>query len=107
MKNIPSIIYLQIGELTEPGDSFSELTGVTWCETNTFDTDLVYIRREEAKKKRKASEMKAYNSGKKVGYSNAVSKLKDLVMSKYKSTKPVTEEDILQLLKELENDNNT
>jgi len=55
MKNIPKIIYLQIGEVLEPDnftDDFSELVGVSWCDERINENDLVYklVEVEEIKK---------------------------------------------------------
>lgn len=49
MKNIPKIIYLQIGDDCE-SDDFNELrclpgeqNEITWCEDRINDTDIKYI----------------------------------------------------------------
>lgn len=41
MKNIPKKIFLNVGD--DPGDDFSELKEVTWCDTHQFDDDIEYI----------------------------------------------------------------
>ena len=41
-KNIPKVIYLQIGEDCEKKD-FSDLEGITWCEDRINKNDIRYI----------------------------------------------------------------
>ena len=41
-KNIPKVIYLQIGEDCEEKD-FSDLEGITWCEDRINKNDIRYI----------------------------------------------------------------
>jgi hypothetical protein len=44
MKNIPSKIFLQIGEDVDNQDDFRDLEEVTWCEDMILDTDIEYTR---------------------------------------------------------------
>lgn len=44
MKNIPSKIFLQVGEDVDNQDDFRDLGEVTWCEDMIFDTDIEYTR---------------------------------------------------------------
>ena len=42
MKNIPEIIYLQIGEEFDVETEFNELAGVTFCTERIFENDIKY-----------------------------------------------------------------
>lgn len=47
MKNIPNIIYLNLGdddELIELIDNFTDLEEVTWCADKIYKGDIKYIR---------------------------------------------------------------
>lgn len=79
MKNIPGIIYLQVGEFIDDQTDFSDLEEVTWCDTNQFDTDIVYLRSEAAELRRKELEQKAYTTGKNVGELRAYKEVLKLI----------------------------
>lgn len=51
MKNIPTKIYLQLGDCIENVEDFKELDeqSITWCEDKLFPNDLEYISVLEAK----------------------------------------------------------
>ena len=47
LKNLPSRIYLQVGEETESGEDFNQIAKnyeVTWCDTRINKNDIVYVR---------------------------------------------------------------
>lgn len=44
MKNVPNIIYLQVGEECERDADFKELDEVSWAPDRIFDTDITYLR---------------------------------------------------------------
>ncbi len=45
MKNIPTKIYLQIGEFVNKSDDidFKDLTGISWCSERIHKSDIVYV----------------------------------------------------------------
>jgi hypothetical protein len=49
MKNIPKIIYLQIGENGEIPEDFKDCCEVTWCVDKINDTDIEYSLIEKSK----------------------------------------------------------
>lgn len=50
-KNVPNKIYLQIGDEVENDDDFFDLYEITWATHRVFDSDLVYYRRKNKRKK--------------------------------------------------------
>ena len=48
MKNLPTKIYLQIGEDNE-NEEFIDLNEVTWCKDRIFDNDVCYVLQKENK----------------------------------------------------------
>lgn len=42
MKNIPEIIYLQIGEDVEPDLDFNEIVMISWSSVRIYDNDIEY-----------------------------------------------------------------
>lgn len=53
MKNIPNVIYLQVGELSDEElreVDFNEISDeVTWCKDKVFKTDIEFHRNEDSK----------------------------------------------------------
>lgn len=47
MKNLPEIIYLNIGDNCPDDTDFRNLSEVTWSEDKVNDTDLPYVRKSE------------------------------------------------------------
>lgn len=53
MKNLPTRIFLQVGEEVDKDTDFNELHGVTWWSDRVFDTDIEYVIRPRTGRKRK------------------------------------------------------
>lgn len=50
MKNIPKLIYLQIGEdvsIKENDSDFNDLAGISWCADKINNTDIEYVLKSE------------------------------------------------------------
>jgi hypothetical protein len=46
MKNLPEKLYLQIGEEADESVDFNDLYGVSWCDDQIHENDVVYIRED-------------------------------------------------------------
>lgn len=46
MKNLPDKLYLQIGEEADDSDDFNSLYGVSWCDDQIHNNDVVYVRED-------------------------------------------------------------
>lgn len=47
MKNLPEIIWLNLGDRVEQDDDFRKYSCVTWSEEKIFDNDIEYVRKSE------------------------------------------------------------
>lgn len=43
MKNVPEVIYLQVGEDATDEDLFSEFNEVSWSSSRIFNTDIAFV----------------------------------------------------------------
>ena len=46
MKNLPEKLYLQIGEEADESVDFNDLYGVSWCDDQIHENDVVYVRED-------------------------------------------------------------
>ena len=57
IKNIPKVIYLNVGEIYEDEIEFSDLREVTWCEDKIGNNDIKYkLVKYEVKQANKVKE---------------------------------------------------